>query len=100
MLAIMKLWIEVEYFHNYTFIKTANSVFQDRFKRFLRFNDINSLKNKKFYLELLREYYIYIKENLIEKDIKCFLSYFTEEELEEFRNEIKLLKDKPETFLK
>jgi len=62
MLAIMKLWIEVEYFHNYTFIKTANSVFQDRFKRFLRFNDINSLKNKKFYLELLREYYIYIKE--------------------------------------
>ena len=36
MLGIMKLWIEVGYFHNYTFIKTINSVYQDRFKRFLR----------------------------------------------------------------
>ena len=100
MLGIMKLWIEVGYFHNYTFIKTINSIYQDRFKRFLKVENIQELKNKNFYLELLREYYIYIKEHLIEKDIEYFLKYFTVEELEEFRKEIKLLKDNPETFLK
>lgn len=100
MLEIMKLWIEVGYFHNYTFIKTINSIYQDRFKRFLKVENIQELKNKTFYLELLREYYIYIKEHLVEKDTEYFLKYFTKEELEEFRKEIKLLKNNPETFLK
>ena len=96
----MKLWVEVGYFHNYTFIKTINSIYQDRFKRFLRIKDIDEIKNKTFYLELLREYYIYIKEHLIEKDLEYFFKYFTKEELEEYREEIKLLKNNPETFLK
>lgn len=100
MLGIMKLWIEVEYFHNYIFIKTIDSIYQDRFKRFLRVQNIPEIKNKDFYLELLREYYIYIKENLMEKDIKYFFKYFTKDELESFRNEIKLLKSNPETFLR
>lgn len=58
-LGIMKLWVEVRYYNNYTYIKTINSIYQDRFKRFLRVEKINEIKNKSFYLELLREYYIY-----------------------------------------
>lgn len=100
MLGIMKLWIEVGYFNNYTFIKTINSIYQDRFKRFLRVENIEEIKNKVFYLDLLREYYIYIKENLMEKDLNYFLKYFNEDELEEFRSEIRCLRDNPESFLK
>lgn len=100
MLGIMKLWVEVGYLHNYTFIKTINSIYQDRFKRFLKIESIDEIKNKSFYLELLREYYIYIKEHLIEKDLEYFFKYFSEEELEQFRDELRLLKSKPETFLK
>ena len=100
MLGIMKLWVEVGYFHNYTFIKTINSIYQDRFKRFLRIENMDGIKNKSFYLELLREYYIYIKEHLMEKDLEYFLKYFTEKELEKCREELKLLKSNPETFLK
>lgn len=99
-LGIMKLWVEVGYLHNYTFIKTIDSVYQDRFKRFLRVENINEIKNKSFYIDLLREYYIYIKQHLIEKDITYFLKYFTEEELDEYRKEIETLKNNPETFLK
>lgn len=99
-LGIMKLWVEVGYLHNYTFIKTIDSVYQDRFKRFLRVENINEIKNKSFYIDLLREYYIYIKQHLIEKDITYFLKYFTEEELKEFKKEIETLKNNPETFLK
>ena len=60
----------------YTFIKTIDSIYQERFKRFLRIANINEIKNKSFYLELLREYYIYIKEHLIEKDLDYFFKYF------------------------
>jgi len=98
--SIMKLWIEVRYFHNYTFVKTVNSIYQDRFKRFLKINNVDGIKNKSFYLDFIREYYVYIKERLLEFDIDCSLRYFTEKEIEEFRAEIKLLKSKPEAFLK
>ena len=100
MLGIMKLWVEVGYFHNYNFIKAITSIYQDRFKRFLRIENIDELKNKNFYISLLREYYIYIKEHLVEKDLEYFLKYFTKKELEEFRAEITLLKNNPEAFLK
>lgn len=99
-LGIMKLWVEVGYFNNNNFIKTINAVYQERFKRFLRIENIDRLKNKDFYINLLREYYIYIKEHLMEKDLKYFFKYFTEEELIEFRNEIELLKNEPSKFLK
>lgn len=99
-LGIIKLWIEVGYFNNYTYIKSINSIYQERFKRFLRIYDINEISNKAFYLEFLREYYIYIKEHLMEKNLEYFLKYFTKEELEKFRNEIKLLKNNTEMFLK
>lgn len=100
MLGIMKIWVEVGYFHNYTYIKTTAAIYQDRFKRFLRIENIDEIKNKSFYLDLLREYYIYIKENTMEKDLEYFLKYYTKEELEMFREEIKLLKSSPDTFLK
>lgn len=98
-LGIMKLWVEVGYFNNYTFIKLINSIYQDRFKRFLRIENIDEIQNKCFYLDFLREYYIYIKEHLIEKDLEYFFKYFTAEELKEFRKEIELLKNNPESFL-
>lgn len=100
MLGIMKLWVEVGYFNNYNFIKTINSIFQDRFKRFLKIENIDRLENKAFYMDLLREYYIYIKEHLMEKDLQYFLRYFTQEELQEFRNEIDYLRRNPNEFLK
>lgn len=99
-LGIMKLWVEVGYFNNNNFIKTINAVYQERFKRFLKIKNIDRLKNKDFYINLLREYYIYIKEHLMEKDLKYFFKYFTKEELIEFRNEIELLKNDPSRFLK
>ena len=100
MLGIMKLWIEAGILNNCIAIKSIVSVYQDRFNRFLKVYNIEKIKNKEFYINLLRECYIYVKENLVEKDINVFLKYFTQEELEQFREEIKLLKDKPEMFLK
>ena len=99
MLGIMKIWIEIAYFHNYTFIKAINSIYQERFKRFLRISEIDRLKNKEFYINLLREYYIYVKENSIEYDLEYFFKYFTEEELEKLRKEIADLRNNPESFL-
>ena len=100
MLGIMKLWVEVGYFNNNTYIKSINSIYQERFKRFLRIENMENVQNKDFYLNLLRKYYIYIKEHLVEKDINYFLKYFTEEELQQFRDEIKSLKNNPSEFLK
>ncbi|MCI8273015.1 MAG: HD domain-containing protein [Clostridia bacterium] len=100
MLGIIKLWIEVGYFNNYTFIKLIDSIHQGRLTRFLRIENIDEIKNKSFYIELLREYYIYIKEHLIERDLEYFFKYYTKEELIEFREEIKLLRSNPESFLK
>ncbi len=100
MLGIMKLWIEVGYLNNNTYIKIIHSIYQDRFKRFLRIENIENAHNKDFYLGILKECYIYIKELLVEKDLNYFFKYFTEEELHEFRSEIKHLKDNPNEFLK
>lgn len=100
MIGVMKLWVEVGYFNNNTFIRTIDSVYQERFKRFLRIEEMKNVHNKDFYLELLREYYIYIKEHLIEKDLEYFFKYFTEEELKEYRNELNELKENPKKFLR
>lgn len=59
-----------------------------------------NVHNKDFYIELLRQYYIYIKEHLVEKDLTYFFKYFTEDELQQFRSEINLLKNNPNEFLK
>lgn len=97
---IMKLLVEVKYYNNFTLIKTINAIYQERFKRFLRIDNIDGVSNKKFYMDFLRESYIYIKEGLVEKDLNIFLNYYTEKELKEFRNEIEGLKKNPDKFLK
>lgn len=99
-LGIMRLWVDAGYLGNNNVVRATNSVYQDRFKRFLRIENIEQIKNKEFYINLLREYYIYIKEHLIENNIEYTLKYFTKEEVEEFRKEIKLLRTNPEIFLK
>ena len=100
MLPIMRCWIEIGYIHNYTFIGSSHTIYQERLKRFLRVEKIDDLNNKSFFLDLLREFYIYIKENLLEFDTEYTLKFYTNDELEEFRKEINYLKNNPERFLK
>lgn len=76
MLGIMKLCIEVEYMGNQTYLKAICSVFQSRFKKFKKVEKIDSLKNKEFYLDLVRCCYIYVKEHLLEYNLKSFFSFF------------------------
>ena len=33
---IMRVWFEIGYMHNYTFIGMSHTIYQDRLKRFLR----------------------------------------------------------------
>jgi len=87
------------YYNNYTIIKVINAVYQERFKKYLRIKDIKNVTNEVFFVDLLREYYIYIKENLMENNLSYTLKYFTIEEINEYRNEIKLLRINPERFL-
>jgi hypothetical protein len=61
---------------------------------------MDELKNKDFYIDLIRESYIYVKNFMIETNVEYFLKYFTEEELKEYRKEIKDLKENKELFLK
>ena len=88
MLGIMKIWIETGYFSNYTAIKAMDAIFQNRFKIFLKVENICEIKKKDFYLNLLRECYIYIKEHLLNIDQEYLLKYFTKEELQTFREAV------------
>lgn len=99
MLAIMKLWIEVEYMGNQTYIKSICSIFQSRFKRFKKVEKIASLKNKEFYLDLVRYCYIYVKEHLLECNEELFLKYFTKREQWEYREELAEIKSDKRKFL-
>ena len=99
MIAIMKLWIEVEYMGNQTYIKSICSIFQSRFKRFKKVEQIDSLKNKQFYLDLVRCCYIYVKEHLLECNPTLLLQYFTRQEQEEMRREIAEIRKDKEKFL-
>jgi len=96
---IMKLWIEIEYFNNLTYIKSICSIYQERFKRFKKKEKLKNIKNKEFLLDLLRESYIYIKENMILKNDTILLTYFTKEEKKELLKEIKELKENKDSFL-
>ena len=97
--AIMKLWIEIRYMHNYTYIKAISSIYQERFKRFLKLDKIDDIQNKEFLREFLRESYIYIKRSMIYQDEEILKQYFTEKDIKEFKEEIKTITEKPETFL-
>lgn len=99
MLGIMKLCIEVEYMGNQTYLKAICSVFQSRFKRFKKVEKIDSLKNKEFYLDLVRCCYIYVKEHLLEYNPTLLLQYYTKQEQEEMRREIAEIKEDKTKFL-
>lgn len=99
MLGIMKLCIEVEYMGNQTYLKAICSVFQSRFKRFKKVEKIDSLKNKEFYLDLVRYCYIYVKEHLLEYNPTLLLQYYTKQEQEEMRREIAEIKEDKTKFL-
>ena len=88
----MKLWIEVGYMNNYTYIKSICSLYQERFEKFKNVDRIKELKNQKFLLELLKESYIFIKENMVNKDRYFLNQYFKEEEIKKFDIELELLK--------
>lgn len=91
-LGIMKLWIEVGYMNNYTYIKSLCSVYQERFAKFKNIDRIKELNDKEFLLEFLKNAYVYIKENLVNENPKILAIYFTEEEIKEFKEEISYLK--------
>jgi len=99
MIAIMKLCIEVKYMGNQTYLKSICSVFQSRFKRFKKVEQIDTLKNKEFYLDLVRCCYIYVKEHLLEYNEELFLKYFTKKEQWEYREEIAQIKADKTKFL-
>lgn len=96
---ILKLWIELEYKNNMNFTKAINSIYQERFKRFKDKKRLKELKNKDFLLDLLREAYVYLKENMMNKNEAILRSYYTEEEIKEFRREIEDLKENKNHFL-
>lgn len=91
-LGIMKLWIETGYMNNYTYIKSLCSVYQERFAKFKNLDRIQDLKDKEFLLQFLKSSYVYIKENLVNANFKILSIYFTKEEIENFKIEIKKLK--------
>ena len=91
-LGIMKLWIEVGYMNNYTYIKSLCSVYQERFAKFKNIDRIKELNDKEFLLEFLKNAYVYIKENLVNENPKILAINFTKEEIENFKIEINNLK--------
>lgn len=84
---------------NQTYIKSICSVFQSRFKRFKKVEKIDSLKNKEFYLDLVKYCYIYVKEHLLEYNPTLLLQYYTKQEQEEMRREIAEIKEDKTKFL-
>lgn len=98
-IGIMKLWIEQKYMNNKTYIKAICSIFQGRFKQFLKNDAIKSIKTKDFLMNLVRENYIYIKEHMMNEDKELFEMYFIPNERTEFENELKTIKENPASFL-
>ncbi len=98
-LGIAKLLVEVGYMNNYTYIKSICSIYQARFKRFNKIYKIEELKNKEFLMDLLRESYIYIKENMKNANSKYLKLYFNDQDIEDMEKELEDIKNNPEHFL-
>lgn len=98
-LGIAKIWIEVGYMHNYTYLKAICSIYQERFKRFLKLEKIDDIKNKEFLREFLRNSYIYIKSHNVYQDEEMLKKYFTESDIKDIKEEIKNITEKPKSFL-
>ena len=98
LLPFFKMWIEVKYYNNLVYIKHIPTIYKKRLSKFARIENINGFRNKSFYMDLLIQSYIFIKENLIDFNIEFANRYITDNELIELKNEIKLLKNNPEEF--
>ena len=98
-LGIAKLLVEVGYMNNYTYIKSICSIYQARFKRFNKIYKMEELKNKEFLMDLLRESYIYIKENMKNANSKYLKLYFNDKDIEDMEQELEDIKNNPEHFL-
>lgn len=85
--------------HNYTYIKAIYSVYQERFKRFKKIDQLDDIKDKEFLMNFLRNSYIYIKKNLVEHDPIMVRKYFTENDIKDIKEELKLITEQPKTFL-
>lgn len=78
---------------NYTYIKAICSLFRERFEKFKDLSRLEEMKDKKFLLKLLKESYIYIKQNLINVNETILFKYFTKEEVKEIEKELENLKN-------
>ncbi len=98
-LGIMKLWIEVYYMNNMIYLKGICSIYQSRFKKFKDKNRLKDVKNQDFFMDLLKESFIYIKERLLLTNKEILLTYFTEKEIKSFEEELINLKNNEKKFL-
>ncbi len=98
-MGILKLWLEVNYMNNMTYLKSICSIYQGRLKKFNDKNRLNKFQNKEFLIDLLKMSYIFIKEHLLKANKNILLTYFTNEEIEEFEREIEDLKSNKKEFL-
>lgn len=99
MIAIIKIWFEVEFLSNSTYIKVTSTIYQSRFKRFGDMDRLEGINNKDFFINLLRTCYIVIKNNLMNKNPEIFSMYFTDAEKRKFEAELKLLREEKDAFL-
>ncbi len=99
MIAIIKIWFEVEFLSNSTYIKVTSTIYQSRFKRFGDMDRLEGINNKDFLINLLRTCYIVIKNNLMNKNPEIFSMYFTDAEKRKFEAELKLLREEKDAFL-
>lgn len=98
-IAIIKIWYEVIMLGNVAFIRAAGSIYQERFKRFKKKERLEELQNPQFFIDLLRECFIFVKESLLNYNQELFLLYYTLEDIDKIKTEIKTLREKEDTFL-
>ena len=60
---------------------------------------MDDIKNKEHIFDIVREVYIFLKENMMNKNEELLLQEFTKKEIKEFREEIKLIKKNKKEFL-
>lgn len=94
----IKMWVEVTYYNNLEFIKHIPTIYREKLKRFLRINLIDGINNKSYFLYILMQAYVLIKKELIEFSPKALAEFFTNEEIQELKDEIQMLENNPELF--
>ena len=94
----IKLYLEAYYYSNYTLVRQATFVYSKKLQIFSRIDDIDGISNKSFFKNLLIQHYIYLKEGILDANATIRSKYFTEDEIKKVRDEIKMLRENPESF--